>query len=561
MSARKRLLARLRHKVCILVSIPFVNFMNRGAYFILFLFILFSCQQNPSSDEISEAIPGLLTEADQDAVLKATYESNDYRPIWVQAGGLNSGGEDFLEGLEEIVSDGLAKEDYWREEQQALVEQVKVSKDPTLHARLDIALSQAFLRLASDLNRGKVDPSAMDIEWEMARKEPTVNYQELLLDLGGGASFEKILAELRPDHDLYSELRNLYQSLTETPLEESVPIVSVDEKVEKDDQHEAIPAIRKKLMILKDLEEMPDEGSQVYDQQLFEAVKRFQRRHGLIDDGVIGADFFEAINYTYQDLLTKVQVNMERLRWMPDSLDNDRNKVIVNIPDFHLFYVQNGDTVLTSRVVVGQEYRQTPVFQAEMTYLAFSPTWTLPETILWEDAIPAIQKDRSYLANNNMKVLDHQGNEVNPRKINWGQLKGKEDFPYIIRQSPGSDNPLGKVKFMFPNEHSIYIHDSPAKYLFTQDDRTFSSGCIRMEKPQEFAAMLLEDADWDEEMLAEAMNQPEEKTVNLKESQQVWLLYLTVWSKNGNIEVREDVYGMDKVLAEALSLPVSDHFL
>ena len=535
--------------------------MNRGVYFILFLFILFSCQQTPSGEEISESIPALLANADSDGDLESAYESNDYRPIWVKAGGLNSGGENFLEGLEEIVSDGLAKEDYWREEQHELLEQVKASKDPALHAQLDVALSQAFLRMASDLNRGKVDPAAMDIEWEMARKEPTVDYQELLLDLGGGGSFEKVLEELRPAHDLYADLRNLFQTLKENPLEESEFIAALEGKIEKGDQHEAITAIRKKLFILKDLEQMPDEGSQVYDEQLFEAVQRFQQRHGLIDDGVIGADFVKAINYTYQDLLTKVQVNMERLRWMPDSLDNDRDKVIVNIPDFHLFYVQNEDTVLTSRVVVGQEYRQTPVFQAEMTYLAFSPTWTLPETILWEDAIPAIQKDLSYLAKNNMKVLDYQGNEVNPRKINWDQLKGKEDFPYIIRQSPGSNNPLGRVKFMFPNEHSIYIHDSPAQYLFSRDDRTFSSGCIRMEKPQEFAAMLLEDADWDEEMLAEAMNQPEEKTVNLKESQQVWLLYLTVWSENGNIELREDVYGMDRALAEALSLPASDHFL
>lgn len=535
--------------------------MNRGIYFILFLFIVFSCQQKPSRDEIAEAIPTLLTEVDRDTVLITIYENNDYQPIWVKSGGLNNGGEGFLGGLEEIISDGLAKEDYWRGEHQELLEQVKKSKDPSLHAQLDVALSKAFLQMASDLHQGKVDPSTMDIEWKMARRDATVSYQELALDLGGGASFGKILDKLRPTHDLYADLRNLYQSLLENPLEENKSIAALEGKIEQGDQHEAIPAIRTKLIVLQDLEETPDAGSQVYDEQLFEAVQRFQQRHGLIDDGVIGGDFVKAINYTYQDLLTKVQVNMERLRWMPDSLDNSRNKVIVNIPDFHLFYVQNEDTILTSKVVVGQEYRQTPVFQAEMTYLAFSPTWTLPETILWEDAIPAIQKDRDYLTKNNMKVLDYQGNEVNPRNINWGQLKGKEDFPYIIRQSPGSDNPLGKVKFMFPNEHSIYIHDSPAKYLFTRDDRTFSSGCIRMEKPQEFAAMLLEDADWDEEMLVEAMNQPEEKTVNLKEPQQVWLLYLTVWSRNGNLEVREDIYDMDKALAEALSLPISDQFL
>src|SRR5690606_24802403 len=277
---------------------------------------------------------------------------------------------------------------------------------------------------------------------------------------------------------------------------------------------------------LKDLDQVEEGSSTTYDQALFEAVKRFQARHGLIDDGVIGADFIKAINYSHQDLLAKVQINMERLRWMPEFDKNENNKVIVNIPDYHLFYIQDEDTVLTSKVVVGKEYRQTPVFRAEMSYLVFSPSWTLPETILWEDAIPAIQKDRGYLAKNNMIVVDYQGNEVNPRRINWRELREAKDFPYAIRQAPGKDNPLGKVKFMFPNDHSIYIHDSPAQYLFSRDDRTFSSGCIRMEKPREFAAILLEGTDWDEEKLMEAMNQEEEDTVNLEEPQDVWILYL-----------------------------------
>src|SRR5690606_30262102 len=236
---------------------------------------------------------------------------------------------------------------------------------------------------------------------------------------------------------------------------------------------------------------------------------------------------------------------MERLRWLPDFSETDKNKVIVNIPDFHLYYMQEKDTVLTSKVVVGKDYRQTPVFKSEMTYLVFSPTWTLPETILWEDAIPSIKNDEGYLKDNNMKVLDLQEKEVNYKKINWRKLENKEDFPYLIRQAPGSSNPLGKVKFMFPNEHYIYIHDSPAQGLFSQDERTFSSGCIRMEKPMEFAALLLKDAeDWDEEKIMEAMTLEEEKKVDLPEHQDVWILYLSIWGKEGDIEIREDVYDM-----------------
>lgn len=533
--------------------------MNRVIYSCAFLFIFFSCQQKPSSEEISGLLPQQLVEGD--SLLNEVYEANEHQPFWVKPGGLNKGGEEFIEGLEALTADGLSKEDYWNEEQEALLEQVERSEDLSVYAQLDIAVSKAFLQVASDLNRGKINPSALDIEWKMDQKAPSADYYQLMENLSSGTSFENVLDKLRPSNPLYDNLRHLYQSLKTEDIEDAGHVAPIDGKIEKGDDHEAIPLIRKKLAVLKDLDQVEEGSSTTYDQALFEAVKRFQARHGLIDDGVIGADFIKAINYSHQDLLAKVQINMERLRWMPEFDKNENNKVIVNIPDYHLFYIQDEDTVLTSKVVVGKEYRQTPVFRAEMSYLVFSPSWTLPETILWEDAIPAIQKDRGYLAKNNMIVVDYQGNEVNPRRINWRELREAKDFPYAIRQAPGKDNPLGKVKFMFPNDHSIYIHDSPAQYLFSRDDRTFSSGCIRMEKPREFAAILLEGTDWDEEKLMEAMNQEEEDTVNLEEPQDVWILYLTTWGDQKGIEVREDVYGMDRKLAEALSLPISEYFL
>lgn len=534
----------------------------RVAYICLILPIAFSCQRSPSSTEIAEVLETFLQDSEMDSILVNAYYENEFRPIWVERGGLKKAGEDYYAELEEIVFDGLIKEDYLTEEQTHLLEAAKASKDPEVHAQLDIAISRSFLKLASDLHVGRIDPAAINIEWKMERKKPIVSYEEVLLSIADGGSFNKGMDQLRPKNSLYKELRELLSNQEADGPEEASLVPPFEGKIEKGDRHDAIPSIRKKLFFLKDLKDMQEGEEMVYDEGLFEAVKNFQQRHGLIEDGVIGGDFVTAINYSRQDLISKILVNMERLRWLPDFSETDKNKVIVNIPDFHLYYMQKKDTVLTSKVVVGKDYRQTPVFKAEMSYLVFSPTWTLPETILWEDAIPSIQKDISYLAKNNMKVLDSKENEVNYRNINWTNIEGKEDFPYLIRQSPGSLNPLGKVKFMFPNEHYIYIHDSPAQALFSQDGRTFSSGCIRMENPVEFAAILLEDAeDWDGEKISEAMNQNEEKTVNLKQAQDVWILYLTIWNKNGKVEVREDVYDMDRKLAEALSLPISSHFL
>ena len=156
---------------------------------------------------------------------------------------------------------------------------------------------------------------------------------------------------------------------------------------------------------------------------------------------------------------------------------------------------------------------------------------------------------------------DHQEREVDVDEIQWDELEGEEDFPYFIRQEPGGINPLGKVKFMFPNDYSIYIHDSPAQELFSQDDRTLSAGCIRMENPFEFARILLDGTDWSEEKIMEAMDSGEEKNVDLAEAKDVWILYLSVWDGGGSAELRKDVYEMDKKLAAALSLPVSEYFL
>lgn len=528
----------------------------------LLLALVFSCQQNPSSTEIAEQIGLLLQGSEMDASLVDIYEQNEFKPIWVKSGGLTNTGEEYFEELEEVSLDGLVKEDYLLEEQLNLLEKLKNTEDPAIHAQLDLAISRSFLLLASDLNVGKINPADLNIEWKMARKEPTIDYPQLMLSLAKGTSLEEALDQLRPTNARYHELRELLRKQKELKQDETGVVQTIDGKIEKGDNHKAIPAIRKKLQHLNDLKEAGKGEEEVYDQGLFEAVKIFQQRHGLIDDGIIGTDFVEAINYSHQDLMSKIVVNMERLRWLPDFSEHSTGKVIVNIPDFSLYYIQEDDTVLTSKVVVGKDYRQTPVFKSEMTYLVFSPTWTLPETILWEDAIPSIQKDKNYLVKNNMRVLDKQENEVDIKKVNWNDFKNKGDFPYLIRQAPGVKNPLGKVKFMFPNDYSIYIHDSPAQQLFLQDQRTFSSGCIRMENPGGFASILLENAeDWDENKIAEAMNQEDEQVVNLKDAQDVWILYLTVWNSHDKVEVREDIYDMDRKLAKALSLPISEHFL
>jgi L,D-transpeptidase YcbB len=539
-----------------------INYIKYTRFLLLIsLTVIFACEQNPSQSEIYEQIVVQLSENPQDSLLRRAYSEHNDKPLWVARGGFQRSGQQYWDALEDVAFDGLEVKDYKPDSLTDMIQQAKEATDPSLLATLDISISRSFLNLANDLHVGRIHPDQLDIEWEMDLKEPTEDYLDLMLAVANGKSAAKAFTQLRPENAQYEGLRQQLKKLLEQNENSAETIPSFSGKIEVGQKHTAITAIRKKLAFWGFGDSEPTDND-VYTEALEKQVKAYQRKHGLNEDGVIGQGFLEVVNYSLEDLITKTKVNLERWRWLPDYTDSDRNKVIVNIPDFQLFYLQGEDTVLVSKVVVGKEYRQTPVFKSKMTYMVFSPTWTLPETILWEDAIPSIQNDPDYLVKNEMKLLDFQGNEVNYEKVKWNKIEGKSDFPYMIRQSPGTKNPLGQVKFMFPNDYSIYIHDSPAKALFSREERMFSSGCIRMEKPRELATLLLEDMEeWDELKIDSSMNLQNEQNVKLKHAQDVWILYLSVWEQSGQLAIREDIYDMDKKVAKAMGLPVSGNFL
>jgi murein L,D-transpeptidase YcbB/YkuD len=210
--------------------------------------------------------------------------------------------------------------------------------------------------------------------------------------------------------------------------------------------------------------------------------------------------------------------------------------------------------VWQARAQVGQPYRDTPVFRDSMRYLEFNPTWTVPPTILREDILPKIKRDPGYLAERNMQVLERSGRPVDVNTIDWPSVSAR-NFPYMLRQGPGPDNALGRVKFMFPNAHAIYIHDTPSKRLFTRSERTFSSGCIRVERPFELAELVLDDpVRWDQQGIQQVLDSGRTQRVNLKEPLPVLILYWTAEADaNGRVHFRKDVYGRDERVLEALN--------
>jgi murein L,D-transpeptidase YcbB/YkuD len=301
--------------------------------------------------------------------------------------------------------------------------------------------------------------------------------------------------------------------------------------------------------------------SDLFDEALEEAVRRFQASHGLESDGAVGRGTLAALNVTAAQRVRQIEVNLERWRWLPQKL-GDRY-VLVNIAAFHLYVVEGGSSILDMRVVVGRPVRRTPVFSDRMTYLVFNPYWEIPELIAVQDIVPQVRRDLSYLAQMGIKVYQGWGakaREIDPATINWATewaVPGPKKFPYRLRQEPGPSNALGRIKFMLPNDHDVYLHDTPARNLFRKEARTFSSGCIRIEKPLELAEYLLQNTPLAaREALEAALASDHNRIVSLPSPLPVHLLYWTSWvDTEGVTHFRQDIYGRDEPLRLALDQP------
>jgi murein L,D-transpeptidase YcbB/YkuD len=311
--------------------------------------------------------------------------------------------------------------------------------------------------------------------------------------------------------------------------------------------------LRKRLAASGDLSPGLARGED-FDDALDRAVRRFQEHSGLEVDGIVGRNTLAALNRTALERLHQIEVNMERWRWLPRDL-GDRF-IRVNIASFEVDLFEAGEHLMNMRAVVGKDYRRTPVFSDTMTYLVVNPHWNMPHTIAVEDKLPLIKKDPGYLADNNMELLRGWGAEAvaeDPLSVDWSTVTA-ENFRWRLRQAPGPDNALGRIKFMFPNKFNVYLHDTPSRALFGSNVRALSSGCIRLEKPVELAEYLLRaDPKWTRPALLAAIEEGVEQTVRLPEPIPVHLLYCTTWvDENGTVHFRDDIYGRDRIVEDAL---------
>lgn len=414
--------------------------------------------------------------------------------------------------------------------------------------KLDILFTDAFMLLGSHLYYGKVDPEKEGASWKMQRKEPEIRFDLKLEEALASYDLSNGLDLLAPRYLSYWMMKKELVFFLELN-KQTWPVILPGISIKPGESNELIPKIRERLIKLR--YPLAESISEYYDEELERQIKSFQDDWGLNSDGVIGKGTLDGLNSILIKLINQLKVNMERFRWLPLKVTD--KYMIVNIANFRLYLIESEDTLLSMRAIVGKEFRETPVFNDRMTYIVFSPSWTVPPTILQKDVIPELLKGPEYLKKKNMKLLRTDGSIIAYSDIDWSKVT-KNNFPYVVRQVPGPENALGRVKFMFPNTYDVYIHDTPTKGFFARDDRAISSGCIRIEKPFELAVSLLSDMpEWTPVKIRNAMQQNKEQTVRLKTPVDVVLIYLTAWSDgNGRVQFRKDVYKRDEMLMKAL---------
>lgn len=309
-----------------------------------------------------------------------------------------------------------------------------------------------------------------------------------------------------------------------------------------------VPKVRKRLILLGDLPQAVESPSPLYDKQLAQGVRLFQWRHGLKADGVIGAGTLSALNVTPEQRLRQLRNSMRKWAEFPDNVGNEY--IRINIASFELDLIKDGDKLMNMRVIVGKPTRQTPTLYSKIRTIVLNPKWNVPKGIVRADVIPGMIKDKNYLTEHNIRIYSSwrkDAYEIHPDEIDWEAAR-KKGFRYKLSQPPGDDNPLGRVKFIFLNEHDVYLHDTPQKGLFDKIRRAYSSGCLRVEKPFQLVEYFLRDNDrWDNTRVVEHLDTYETKYIRLKNPMPIYVAYITAWvDEKGYVHFREDIYQRDK---------------
>jgi len=493
----------VRHPLPFLLALPLVTMMAATA-------LIQGCASREADQVIASAIRkqvavktgwfrkrATVDDDDIQPSVRAFYKERRYMPAWTHIGGPTADARALVKRLGDAPEHGLDPKHYDYDRLKSLMEALEPGVPATDGAQLadmaslDVELTRNFLKYATHLATGQVNPLQLPADWHVRQRK-----------------------------------RDMVPALVEAVTRHRVGRV-LDSMAPKGAQYAAL-------------------------KQALGEYRALAARGDSTSPGRKSSPGPDAA--TLARRIRLIELNMERWRWVPDSLLGDRY-VMVNIPEFMLRVVERGRTALAMRVVVGKEFSKTPMFTDEITYMVLNPTWNVPASIAVDEILPEVQRDRSYLTRNNMRVFENETDraiEIDPADVDWSD-QSAEDFHYAIRQDPGPANPVGHVKFMCPNQFNVYLHDTPSDRLFAAEERDFSHGCIRLEKPVDFAVYLMKAEAWSPERVKAAFDSAHNSSIKIPEPLPVRIFYWTVFTdERGVLQFCDDVYGLDELLDRSL---------
>jgi murein L,D-transpeptidase YcbB/YkuD len=498
--------------------------------------------------------------SDHQAALETLYQASGYAPLWTRNGKPTPQALKAIANLSKADDQGLDSADYdpelWQKWQAELA--AAPTPAPRELASFDAGLSLSLMRYVSNLYMGRINPKRVNFSLDIEPKK--LDLPALLRKLAASDNPDALIAAQEPKLKFYGYLKTALARYRQLAKDAPAVQISLPAKFKPGDRHADVPKLRKLLAVLGDLTGGDgNDPSQAYDPPLADAVKRFQSRHGLAPDAVIGKGTLAQLNVPLAERVKQIRLGLERLRWLPDQIDG--RYLMVNIPSFQLFGFHTGSGSerpdLEMNVIVGEaiDGHSTPVFHSDMTYVNFRPYWNVPYAITVKEYVPILSRNPGYLAGHDMEIVSSFAPDAAVYGASRGNIQQLASGALKLRQRPGPKNALGLVKFAFPNTNNVYLHSTPSQGLFKRSRRDFSHGCIRVEFPATLAEFVLKDhGDWTREKIEEAMQADKPKIVTLKPSIPVYIFYSTVLADaDGKAMFYQDLYGHDAPLNAELA--------
>ena len=565
--------------------------MNK-IYLLSFIVVLSSCNKTGTTRTSSEAsiidfsffakskisIDSASIISTKNEHLIEFYRKHQFETVWNS----KSDRDWFLDEISNAANEGLKPEDYNYKELHSLEENRENLPDSSL-TKYDILLTRSAQRYINHLSKGKLNPKLLYSNWDLEEKKVPIN--AILGDALDNDNLKTAIENCKPKHWMYQRLKASLKILKQFPEDYLTELVDLKERIVPNKKNKYLPLIKKRLIYWGDMTEKDTLLTTLYNKKTQEAVKIFQARHGLKSDAVIGRSTIDALNFSRNQRIEQVIANLERWRWFAN--DFGEHYLLINIPDYSIVAVKNNDTLQLQRVVVGKESRKTPVLDSKISNINLNPNWTVPPTILKEDIYPDAMQNRSVFKKKGLVILDQKNAEINP--WSW-KMEDANKYKYV--QKPSRNNSLGSMKINFPNHYSVYLHDTNHRDFFAYTFRSLSSGCVRLEKPLEMAAYIINDTvNWSLKRIKDTTDisyyrklarkkqqeidiknakliaknptliienkplpRPELKTIVIKVNENIKLhqLYWTAWETNGVLNFREDIYCLDADLYSKL---------